>query len=265
MSNWRDCPRCREQYPAGDYKRHKRTEDHRAGLAAGPMAARDAEIAAALADPAVTYQSVADRYGITRQRVHQIGVRAGVVTNDRRKNPNAAYLWRTCAKCGVTYRVREAKQHRQTEEHRTSFDKRANLPKIMRMVELYQEGWATQAIVEIMAEEGWGSVFQESVYRHLRRFGVEPNRGAGHYARYENGLRLAEQPWAKKVAELYASGVPPSEIVLQVPELAAYRVPHNTITRIRAEFGIPAQNTALSEAQRAIQSRKRAERAENAG
>lgn len=211
------CTRCGGRYRRGGYHAHAQEDAHRSSLGRKPVAltGRNREIIKMGLDRSITMQQIADRFGLSRQRVQQI--LSGYLPG-RREFSRKKKRMRTCAKCGVAYEFGTFSVHKMTAEHLASWKRTALLERNTRMVELYQQGHTCSEIVRILAEEGW-STYQPAVYRYLRRYGLEPNRGGGQYARFENGLSAMEQPYIVRAAELIASGMRPMEVIEHVPEL----------------------------------------------
>lgn len=107
MSTERVCVRCGQPYAPGTYRIHRRVHSDRRVRRPRSYGSenpeRDAAIVTALNDdPYLTLETVAMRYGITRERVRQIYVLRGGHQSARRR-PLRRDQPKMCRACGDTY------------------------------------------------------------------------------------------------------------------------------------------------------------------
>lgn len=151
----------------------------------------------------LTYEVIGQRYGITRERVRQILVKHGYSTGRPRKPDPICFI------CGGSYPKTQFRKHCLAAGHGGYRQpKREKHPeRNTAIVAEYLNSDLTGD--EIAAKHG---IQAPSIYPILRRRGIKPTRGGGHYVRDQ----VSRERMKETVRRKRRTQPPPLEVVLRL-------------------------------------------------
>ena len=137
---------------------------------------RNAEVVALLEAGERTFQEIADIYGVSRERIRQIGIAHGY-DRGHRYPPNRPLQGRRtmCPVCGDSIRYGRLKQHRLAAGHTIHTGSYLTLRHLMVMREFYRKGLGYAAIGQIVG------LPPATIKYHIKRAG-EPLHPTGRTA-----------------------------------------------------------------------------------
>ncbi len=119
-----------------------------------------------------TYEQIGQRFGLSRERVRQIGRNAGIDRNHQYPpNRPRSIRGNDCRECGQRIPQGQMRSHRTFAGHAFKHGTKMNLPKLLLIREFYERGLGYSAIAQVM-----GCKFPLVKY-HLIRAGVIPRKG----------------------------------------------------------------------------------------